>query len=99
MGTEIERSDRASAAETATFLLVPVGARSIGLGGAVSSAQGDVEGSLWNPASLAGLDGSAIYLMGGEDFAASSRVLGGVLAVGEGRAGLTLLHPTHWSIV
>ena len=92
VGTEIERSDRSSAAETATFLLVPVGARSVGLGGAVSSARGDMEGSLWNPASIAGLEGSALYLMGGEDFAASSRVLGGVLAVGRVRAGLTVLH-------
>jgi hypothetical protein len=91
-GTEIERNDRSSAAETATFLLVPVGARSIGLGGAVSSARGDLEGSLWNPASISGLDGSALYLMGGEDFAASSRVLGGVLAIGQVRAGLTVLH-------
>jgi hypothetical protein len=69
-----------------------VGARSVGLGGAVSAARGDVEGSLWNPASIAGLDGSAIYLMGGEDFAASSRVLGGVLALGSVRTGLTVLH-------
>ena len=30
--------------------------------------------------------------MGGQDFAASSRVLGGVLAFGDLRAGLTLLH-------
>ncbi len=91
-GTEIERSDKGSAAETATFLLVPVGARSIGLGGAVSSARGDIEGSLWNPASIVGLGGSALFIMGGEDFAASSRVLGGVLALGRVRAGLTVLH-------
>lgn len=91
-GSDVDRNDSASAAEAATFLLVPVGARSVGLGGAVASSRADIEGSLWNPASLAGLDGSAVYVMGGQDFAASSRVLGGVLALGDLRTGLTLLH-------
>jgi len=91
-GTDVERNGAASAAEAATFLLVPVGARSVGLGGAVTSSHADIEGSLWNPASLAGLGGSAVYVMGGQDFAASSRVLGGVLAFGDLRTGLTLLH-------
>ena len=91
-GEDIERNGGASAAEAATFLLVPVGARSVGLGGAVASSRADIEGSLWNPASLAGLGGSAVYVMGGPDFAASSRVLGGVLAFGNLRTGLTLLH-------
>ena len=91
-GTGVERNGDASAAEAATFLLVPVGARSVGLGGAVTSSRADIEGSLWNPASLAGLGGSAVFAMGGHDFAASSRVLGGVLAFGNLRAGLTLLH-------
>lgn len=91
-GSEVDRNDNASAAEAAIFLLVPVGARSVGLGGAVASSRADIEGSLWNPASLAGLEGSAVYVMGGQDFAASSRVLGGVLALGDFRAGLTLLH-------
>ena len=51
----------------------------------MTASRADIEGSLWNPASLAGLGGSAVYLMGGHDFAASSRVLGGVLALGEAR--------------
>ena len=91
-GADVERNDKSSVAEAATFLLVPVGARSVGLGGAVASSRADIEGSLWNPASLAGLRGSAVYAMGGQDFAASARVLGGVVALGELRAGLTLLH-------
>jgi hypothetical protein len=91
-GQDVERNGDASAVEAGTFLLVPVGARSIGMGGAVTSSKADIEGSLWNPSSLAGLEGSAVYLMGGEDFAASSRVLGGVVAIGKLRGGLTILH-------
>jgi len=90
--SDSDRNAAGSAAETATFLLVPVGARSVGLGGAVSASRGDIEGSLWNPASLAGLERSAVFLMGGEDFAADSRVIGGVVAWRALRIGVTVLH-------
>ena len=90
--SDTERNSDGSAAETATFLLVPVGARSVGLGGAVSASRGDIEGSLWNPASLAGLERSAVYLMGGEDFAADARVIGGIVAWRALRVGVTVLH-------
>ncbi len=89
---ESERNSNASVVESATFLLVPVGARSIGLGGAISATRGDIEGTLWNPASIAGLEGSAVFLMGGQDFAADARVIGGVLAWDDLRVGLTILH-------
>lgn len=87
-----ERNSAGSAVEAATFLLVPVGARSVGLGGAVSASRGDIEGSLWNPASLAGLERSAVFLMGGQDFAADSRVIGGIVAWHALRVGGTVLH-------
>lgn len=89
---ESERNSDASVVESATFLLVPVGARSIGLGGAISATRGDIEGTLWNPASIAALGGGAVFLMGGEDFAADSRVIGGILAWRDLRVGLTILH-------
>jgi len=95
---DTERSDVSSAAETATFLLVPVGARAVGMGGAVSASRGDIEGSLWNPASMAGLESGAVYLMGGPDFVGSVLVAGGVVALGDFRAGLTVLHYGHGSI-
>ncbi len=89
---ESERNSNASVVESATFLLVPVGARSVGLGGAISATRGDIEGTLWNPASIAGLERNAVFLMGGEDFAADSRVIGGILAWRDLRIGLTILH-------
>jgi hypothetical protein len=93
-----ERADASSAAETATFLLVPVGARAVGMGGAVSASIGDIEGSLWNPASMAGLESGAVYLMGGPDFVGSVLVAGGIVALGEFRTGLTVLHYGHGTV-
>lgn len=45
-----------SANEGATFLLVPVGARAVGMGGAVTGLRGIGELVLWNPAGVAGLE-------------------------------------------
>ncbi|MDT8435267.1 MAG: PorV/PorQ family protein [Gemmatimonadota bacterium] len=82
-----EREDAGSAAETAAFLLVPIGARSTGMGGAVAAARGDVEGALWNPASLAGLEGGALFASGADDFAATATSVGAVVAVARFRFG------------
>jgi hypothetical protein len=91
-GSVEERAGAGSVRESAAFLLVPVGARTVGLGGAATAASGDVEGSLWNPAALAGLGRSALFLAGGNDFAATARVLGGVLAWRDLRLGLSYFH-------
>jgi hypothetical protein len=84
---DVERQDRASTAEAATFLLVPLGARSVGMGGAAVAARGDVEGVLWNPASTSDLSGSAVFGHLSNDFGTSSIVIGGVIAAGRVRIG------------
>lgn len=91
-GASEERADAGSIRESAAFLLVPVGARTVGLGGAATATEADVEGSLWNPAALAGLPRSSLFAAGGSDFAATARVLGGVLAWKDLRVGLAYLH-------
>ena len=42
--------------EGAQFLLLPVGARTVGMGGAVSALSGNAESVIWAPAGLAGLE-------------------------------------------
>lgn len=86
-----ERSDASSAAEAATFLLIPLGARNVGLGGAVAGAMGDIEGALWNPAALAGIDEWAVYYHGADDFGTSTHAVGGVASWRTLRIGLSLL--------
>ncbi len=55
---QIERSSRGgrSASEGAEFLLLPIGARAVGMGGAVTGLRGTGELVMWNPAGVAGLD-------------------------------------------
>jgi hypothetical protein len=86
-----EASDASSAAEAATFLLVPLGARNVGFGGAVAGAMGDVEGAVWNPAALAGIDRWAVYYHGADDFGTSTHAVGGVVSWRAIRVGLSLL--------
>ena len=86
-----ETSDASSAAEAATFLLIPLGARNVGLGGAVAGAAGDVEGAVWNPAALAGIDEWAVYYHGADDFGTSTHAVGGVASWRSLRVGLSLL--------
>jgi len=50
------RSGGGTASEGAEFLLLPVGAKSVGMGGAVTGLRGDGELVLWNPAGVAHLD-------------------------------------------
>jgi hypothetical protein len=49
------------AEEGAQFLLLPVGARTVGMGGAVSALSGNPESVLWAPAGLAGLDDGRLF--------------------------------------
>ena len=91
IGQTAEASDRGSAVEAATFLLVPLGARSVGLGGAVAGASADVEGALWNPAALAGVERWAVHYHGANDFGTSTHAVGGVARWASVRVGLSLL--------
>lgn len=86
-----QRADASSASEAATFLLVPLGARNVGFGGAVAGAMGDVEGAVWNPASLAGIGDWAIHYHGANDFGTSTHAIGGVARWRSARVGLSLL--------
>ena len=65
-----------STAETARFLLAPIGARTVGMAGAVVASRADVEGVLWNPASAAGIERPTAYFHAANDFGTSSQVLG-----------------------
>lgn len=89
--SEAEREDASSAREAATFLLVPLGARNVGFGGALAGAEADVEGSIWNPAALAGVESWAVHYHGANDFGTATHALGGVARLGAFRAGLSLL--------
>lgn len=87
----VEFSDRSSDAEAAPFLLIPLGARNIGFGGAIAGARGDVEGVLWNPASIAAIDEWAVFYHGSNDFGTSTNAAGGVFRLGTTRVGVSIL--------
>jgi hypothetical protein len=48
-GSDVDR-------EGADFLLLPVGARTVGMGGAVTAQRGNAESVIWSPAGIAALD-------------------------------------------
>lgn len=81
-----------STPEAARFLLTPIGARTVGLAGAVTASRGDFEGVLWNPASAAGVDRSTAYFLASNDFGSASQVLGFLGRWGRLRAGLAYYH-------
>ena len=86
-----ERSDASSAREAAVFLLVPLGARNLGLGGAMAGASADPEGALWNPASLAAVDPWTVSYHGSNDFGTSTHAITGVVRWRSARIGVSLL--------
>jgi hypothetical protein len=90
-GQEIEADDHGSSVEAASFLLIPLGARNVGMGGAFAGARGDVEGALWNPASLAAVPEWAVFYHGSNDFGTATHAFGGVVPWGVNRVGLSLL--------
>lgn len=89
---EAEVRGAASTSESARFLLAPIGARNVGLGGAVVAARGDEEGALWNPASLAALGTSAAYVHVSNDFGTKTQVFGAVVRWRGLQAGLAYYH-------
>jgi hypothetical protein len=60
--------DVSTGSEGAAFLLLPVGAKGVSLGRAVTALSGP-ESVWWNPAGLAGLEESRVMLLRGEDLA------------------------------
>lgn len=89
-GTDLR--DESSTAETARFLLTPIGARTVGLAGAVTASRADLEGVLWNPASAASVERPSAYFLAANDFGTASQVLGFLGRWGDVRAGLTYYH-------
>ena len=83
---------QSSTAETARFLLAPIGARTVGMAGAVVASRADVEGVLWNPASAAGLERPTAYFHEANDFGTSSQVLGFLGRWQSLRLGLAYYH-------
>lgn len=86
-----EAADESSASEAATFLLVPLGARNVAFGGAFAGARADVEGAVWNPAALAGIERWAVYYHGANDFGTTTHAVGGVFRWRDARVGLSLV--------
>lgn len=83
------RSARAQgrlAREGAVFLLVPIGARAVGLGQAVVAGEPGSEGVWWNPASLARLDKKEVGINHSQTLVAGGTAL--ELVVPAGRAGV-----------
>lgn len=81
-----------STRETARFLLAPIGARTVGLAGAVAASRGDVEGVVWNPASAAGIERPTAFFHAANDFGTASQVLGFLGRWQELRIGLAYYH-------
>ena len=64
-------SEEPSSTEGALFLLLPVGAKAVSLGRAVTALDGP-ESAFWNPAGLAAVDESQVVLLRGDPLAGTS---------------------------
>jgi len=90
--SETTRREQTSTREAARFLLTPIGARTVGLAGAVTASRGDVEGVLWNPASVAAVERSSAYFHAANDFGTSTQVIGFLGRWNSVRLGLAFYH-------
>ena len=90
--SETTRREQTSTREAARFLLTPIGARTVGLAGAVTASRGDVEGVLWNPASVAAVERSSAYFHAANDFGTSTQVIGFLGRWSSVRLGLAFYH-------
>jgi hypothetical protein len=80
-----------SSDEGAPFLLLPVGAQSVALGGAVTALSGP-ESAFWNPAGLASLDRSRLVFLRGDLASGTSTALSALLVRrGAGTLGVSYL--------
>ena len=82
----VARSQGGLSREGALFLLVPIGARAVGLGQAVVAAEPGSEGVWWNPASLARLDRKEVGINHSQTLVAGGTAL--ELVVPAGAAGV-----------
>lgn len=74
--------------EGALFLLLPMGAQGVGLGRAMTAVE-SAESAFWNPAGLAGLDGTRLLLYHGNQVIGDATALAAVLVrPGTGAVGL-----------
>lgn len=80
-----------SSNEGALFLLLPVGAKGVSMGRAMTTMQG-AESAFWNPAGLASVDASQVLLMRGDHAVGTGTTLSGIAArSGVGALGLSYL--------
>jgi hypothetical protein len=80
-----------TAGEGAPFLLLPVGAKAVSLGRAMTAVRG-AEGAFWNPAGLTGLDRSQVVLFRGDQIAGTATALSTLLSrPGVGTIGASYL--------
>lgn len=77
------------AAEGAEFLLIPMGARAVGMGRAVTASRGELEATLWNPAGLAAVAGVSFAVSHEETPFTQNNVLSVALPLSFGTVGIT----------
>ncbi len=68
-----------SSTEGAPFLLLPVGAKGVALGRAMTATEG-AESAFWNPAGLAGVAESQVVLFRGDHFAGTATAVSAIFA-------------------
>ncbi len=78
-----------SGSEGAEFLLIPMGARAVAMGRAVTASRGNVEAILWNPAGLAGLLGTSFGVTHEETAFNQNNVLSVAVPFSFGTVGVT----------
>ena len=84
-----EESDDLGSTEGALFLLLPVGAKAVSLGRAVTALDGP-ESGFWNPAGLAAVDESQVVLLRGDPLAGTSTAFSALWArPGVGTLGIS----------
>lgn len=70
-------SGDSSSQEAALFLLQPIGAQAVSMGRAMTAMEGP-ESAFWNPAGLAGVDGSRVVLFRGDHLAGTGTAVSAV---------------------
>ena len=90
-GASAQGGSQGSSTEGAVFLLLPVGARAVSLGRAMTTVEG-VEGAFWNPAGLAGLGRNQLVLFRGDPLVGTSTAVSSLFAKpGLGTLGVSYL--------
>jgi len=85
-----QESGASTGSEGALFLLLPVGARGVSVGRAVSALESP-EATFWNPAGLAGVDASQVVLFRGDHVAGTATAVSGLWASAIGAMGASYL--------